>query len=86
MKEALETIKLLRNSLDTHGMTRYDYREYWSDQFEKVIAKLEANQQRECCLICKNRLNCKLADSIYEMHGMKSIEMWFSCFQPKEEK
>jgi len=89
LDEILETLRLLQASLDTHGITQFDYRECWGEHLTKAKIELQkmkdAVQQREICLGCKHRVDCRLADSIYEMHGIKSNEMWFFCFQPKED-
>lgn len=56
---------------------------YRKEDIEEIIKKL---QTHDTCLICKHRQDCKHADSVREAYGLKSNEMWFYCFRPKDEQ
>jgi len=55
---------------------------YRKEVIEAIIARL---QKPDTCLICKHRSGCKHADYIRDGSGVKSNEMWFYCFQPRED-
>ena len=53
-------------------------------QNKRIVELEETLKKRECCLLCKDRNGCKFADNVIEQFGIKSHEMWFSCFKSKE--
>lgn len=75
-KLVIESQKLVNETLDLGDII--------IKQRKRIVELEETLKKRECCLLCKDRNGCKFADNVMEQFGIKSHEMWFSCFKPKD--
>lgn len=75
-KLVIESQKLVNETLDLGDII--------TKQSNRIVELEETLKKRECCLLCKDRNGCKFADNVMEQFGIKSHEMWFSCFKPKD--